>query len=137
VLALCALLALNTALASGTAVATTSSERQGHAMVNRARASHGIYGLRLSSALSKRAHRHSSRMAESGRLFHSCLTCSRARGTSASAENVGVGDTLKKIHAALMNSSSHRRNILSKQYRRVGVGVVRRSGRLWVTQLFA
>jgi uncharacterized protein YkwD len=137
VLALCALLALNTALASGTAVATTSSERQAHAMVNQDRTSHGIFGLRLSSALSKQAHRHSSRMAESGRLFHSCLTCSRGRGTSASAENVGMGDTLKKIHAALMNSSSHRQNILSKQYRRVGVGVVRRSGRLWVTQLFA
>ena len=77
-------------------------------------------------------------MAESGRLFHSCLTCRRASGSSSAlAENVGVGDTLKAVHQALMASSSHRSNILSKAYNRVGVGVVRRGGRMWVTQLFA
>ncbi|MGH2691067.1 MAG: CAP domain-containing protein [Actinomycetota bacterium] len=107
-------------------------------MINGARASSGLDGLRLSSAMSKRAHRHSARMAESGRLFHSCLTCSRASGsTSAIAENVGVGDSLKKVHTALMKSSTHRANILSKDYERVGVGIVRRSGRVWVTELFS
>lgn len=76
-------------------------------------------------------------MAESGRLFHSCLTCPRSSGSiSAVAENVGVGDTLNKVHSALMNSSSHRRNILSNDFVRVGVGVVRRGGRVWVTELF-
>jgi uncharacterized protein YkwD len=56
---------------------------------------------------------------------------------SALAENVGVGDSLEKIHSALMASASHRRNILSSSHQRVGIGVVSRGGRLWVTQLFA
>jgi uncharacterized protein YkwD len=76
-------------------------------------------------------------MAEAGRLFHSCLTCSRASGMSAQAENVGVGDSLKKIHSALMASASHRQNILSGSHQRIGIGVVSKGGRLWVTQLFA
>ena len=136
-LALCAAISLSTAFHSGTAVATTSTERRGHQLINSARSSHGLNGLRLSSALSKRAHRHSIHMAESGRLFHSCLNCRRGSGSRALAENVGVGDTVKVVHRALMDSSSHRRNILSSDFRRVGVGVVRRSGRVWVTQLFA
>jgi uncharacterized protein YkwD len=136
VLALCAALTLSTAFYSGTAIATTSTERKLHSLINSARGSHGLGGLTLSTALSKRAHRHSARMADSGRLFHSCLTCRRGTGTTASAENVGVGDTLQKVHVALMNSASHRANILSKSHKRVGVGVVSRGGRVWVTQLF-
>jgi uncharacterized protein YkwD len=76
-------------------------------------------------------------MAESGRLFHSCLSCRRGSGSRALAENVGVGDTVKVVHRALMDSSSHRANILNKSYDRVGVGIVRRGGRTWITQLFA
>ena len=136
-IALCAALALSTAFSSGTAVATTSPERRVHGMINGERTSSGLGGLRLSAAMSRRAHRHSAQMAESGRLFHSCLTCSRGSGSSAQAENVGVGDTIQAVHQALMASSSHRANILGKAYNRVGVGVVRRGGRMWVTQLFA
>lgn len=135
-LALCAIFAF-TALSSGTSVATTSKEHHLHAMVNSARSSSGLGGLRLSGSLSRRAHRHSARMAESGRLFHSCLSCRRGGRSSALAENVGVGDTLRAVHRALMRSSSHRRNILSKAYDRIGVGIVRRGGRIWITQLFA
>lgn len=136
VFALCAALTLSTALTSGTAIATTSTERKLHSLVNNARGSQGLGGLTLSTALSKQAHRHSARMADSGRLFHSCLTCSRGTGARAQAENVGVGDSLQKIHVALMGSSSHRANILSKSHSKIGIGVVRRGGRVWVTQLF-
>ncbi len=137
VFALCAAISLSTAFSSGTAVATTSTERTLHGLVNQAREKQGLGGLALSTALSKRAHRHSARMAESGRLFHSCLTCRRSSGsTRAVAENVGVGDTLAKVHAALMASSSHRRNILSRSHKRVGIGIVSRGGRVWGTQLF-
>jgi uncharacterized protein YkwD len=75
-------------------------------------------------------------MADAVRLFHSCLECRRGSGSAALAENVGVGDTLGKVHNALMASSSHRKNILSSRFRTVGVGVVRSGGRVWVTQLF-
>jgi len=137
VLALCAAISLGTAFHSGTAVATTSTEHRGHELINSARSPRGLNGLRLSSALSKRAHRHSAHMAESGRLFHSCLNCRRGSGSRALAENVGVGDTVKVVHRALMASSSHRANILNESYDRVGVGIVRRGGRTWITQLFA
>ena len=135
-LALCAALTLGTAFSSGTALAVTSAERKLHSLVNDARGSHGLDRLTLSAALSKQAHRHSARMADSGRLFHSCLACRRGAGSGASAENVGVGDSLHKVHVALMASASHRANILSSSYDRVGVGVVSRGGRVWVTQLF-
>jgi uncharacterized protein YkwD len=51
-------------------------------------------------------------------------------------ENVGVGSTVRSVHRALMNSTSHRRIILSRAFTSVGVGVVRSGGRAWVTEIF-
>jgi uncharacterized protein YkwD len=105
-------------------------------MVNQARSQNGLDSLSLSDKLSRRAHRHSEEMADSGTLFHSCLSCNGRRGPSAIGENVGVGPNLQDIHDALMDSQSHRDNILSTAYDRVGIGIVRRGDRLWVTELF-
>lgn len=106
-------------------------------MINRARDDRSVGSLSLSERLSRRAHRHSEEMADAGTLFHSCLSCSGRRSPSAMGENVGVGDSLQAVHNALMDSSSHRENILSSAYQRVGVGIVKRGGRVWVTELFA
>jgi uncharacterized protein YkwD len=35
-----------------------------------------------------------------------------------------------------MRSTVHRSNILRAGYRRIGIGVVRRNGRYWVTEIF-
>ena len=136
-LALCAAILLGTALSSGTAVATSSQETQLHDLINDARRANGVGRLALSERLSQRAHNHSERMANAGSLFHSCLDCGGSRNTSTMAENVGVGGSLGAIHKALMGSSGHRANILSAAFERVGVGVVRRGRRIWVTQIFA
>jgi uncharacterized protein YkwD len=53
------------------------------------------------------------------------------------AENIGVGASVQAVHDALMDSSGHRENILGSGYQRVGVGIVRRGDRVWVTELFA
>ncbi len=136
-LALCAAILLGTALSSGTAVATSGLEAEVHDQINGARRANGVPRLALSERLSQRAHNHSERMADEGSLFHSCLDCGGSRNTSTMAENVGVGGSLGAVHKALMASSGHRANILGAAFDRVGVGVVRRGGRVWVTQIFA
>jgi uncharacterized protein YkwD len=123
------------AVSSTTAVATSSPERHLFSMVNQARDANGKGRLGLSDSLSRRAHRHSEQMADAGSLFHSCLECGKRRSPSM-AENVGVGGSLGAVHDALMASSGHRANILGG-FDRVGVGVVRRGDRVWVTELFA
>lgn len=136
-IALCAAMLLSTAFGSTTARATSRTENRLHDLINDARASNGRGRLNLSASLSRRAHRHSERMADSGSLFHSCLDCGKRRSYSTMAENVGAGGSLGAVHNALMSSSGHRENILGPDFRRVGVGVVRRGGRVWVTELFA
>lgn len=134
-IALCAATALSAALPPGASLATSSQEQQLHGMLNQARSDNGVGPLGLSQKLSRRAHGHSERMADSGRLFHSCLNCRGRR--SRMGENVGVADSIREVHRMLMNSSSHRANILGPGFERVGVGVVRKGGRVWVTEIFA
>jgi uncharacterized protein YkwD len=43
---------------------------------------------------------------------------------------------MKSLHLAFMDSAPHRRNILYRAYKYVGIGVVRSGGRMWVTVLF-
>ena len=135
-IALCAATLLSTAFGSTTATAATTKEQQLFSMINGARSANGRSRLSLSDQLTRRAHNHSERMAEAGSIFHSCLDCGKRRSYSTMAENVGVGGSLGAVHDALMASDGHRDNILGA-FERVGVGVVRRGGRVWVTELFA
>ena len=116
-----------------TARATTSAEQAVYALINDARANVGVRPLKLSERLSRIAHRHSRQMAINRYLFHSCLTCI---GGSSLGENVGYGADYQIVQGKLMASTPHRANILAKKFRRVGVGVVRRGGLAWVTQIF-
>ena len=101
-------------------------------MVNGSRAAHGVRPVKLSEKLSRRAHKHSMRMAASRTLYHSCVSCRYRRA----AENVGMGRSVERVHNMLMASSGHRANILNGTYGRIGVGVVKRGGRVWVTEIF-
>ena len=122
------------------ASAVTDSERKMVRLVNRSRRNHGLSALKISRKLSRKAHRHSVRMARRGYLFeHSCLSCVLNRSGvdwSIGGENVGYGSTLWRIHRAMMRSTVHRSNILRRGYRRIGIGVVKRGGRYWVTEIF-
>jgi uncharacterized protein YkwD len=120
------------------AEATTRAEESLFALINKARVNHDRRKVRLSPALTRKAHRHSARMADAGRIFHhSCLPCLVSGWDwRVIGENVGTGESVRSVHRALMASSGHRRNILRRAFTKVGVGVVKSGGRVWVTEIF-
>ena len=75
-------------------------------------------------------------MASTGKMEHNPNLGSQVTGWSSVGENVGFGPSELSVHTALMNSPGHRANILNTGYAQVGVGVVVRNGRVWVTEVF-
>jgi uncharacterized protein YkwD len=124
--------------AADKATAVTDSERALLRLINRSRRNHGRSALKLSLKLTGSAHKHSARMARRGYTYHSCLRC-LMDGSGVSwrwaGENVGSAGSLRAIHRSMMRSAIHRSNILKGPARRIGAGVVRRSGRYWVTEI--
>jgi uncharacterized protein YkwD len=120
------------------AEAASSPERAMQWRHNYARKSREIRGLKFSPSLSLKAERHSLKMARSGYIYHSsCLSCTfSSYSWSVGGENVGVGSSVRSLHRAFMDSPPHRRNILYRAYRYIGIGVVKSGGRMWVTVLF-
>lgn len=106
--------------------------------VNNARDNKGLRNLRVSAWLSKKAQTHSNKMARQGRLYHTrCLSCMfKSRRWRKIGENVGLGETIQRVHRAMMKSSGHRSNILGRGYSRIGVGIKGTRRGLWVTEIF-
>jgi len=105
--------------------------------VNSARANAGRRPLSLRSDLSGVAYRWSQKMAASGTLKHNPNLTRQVSGWRWVGENVGYGPDWRAVHVALMNSPSHRANILDRDYSQIGIGVVVGSGgRVWITQVF-
>jgi uncharacterized protein YkwD len=104
-------------------------------LVNGSRRHHDLRALDLNATLSKKAWRHSKRMAERNSVFHTADLYSLVRRYRPSAwgENVGMAGTLKRMEVLFMRSAPHRANILSSRFRHIGVGVVRARDRIWVT----
>lgn len=111
-------------------------ERDFHALINVERAKRGLGALEVRSDIVNVARRHSERMASDSRLYHNPNFSTQITGWQRVAENVGYGPRVQTIHDALMNSEGHRRNILDATVTQVGIGVVVRDGRVWVTQNF-
>jgi uncharacterized protein YkwD len=127
-----------TATPARPAQASTSPERELQTRHNHARRTREIRTLEFSVSLSRKAEQHSQAMARKGYIYHTrCLSCVfDGYNWSVGGENVGVGATARGLHRAFMDSSPHRRNVLYREYRYVGIGAVRSGGRLWVTVLF-
>jgi uncharacterized protein YkwD len=121
-----------------TAAGTTSKERRVLDMINASRSARGVRTLSMSERLSRMARRHSRSMARERRLFHhSCLSCRFPSGSwKHLGENVGTAPSLRRVHRMMMNSAAHRDTLLNGGFDRVGVGVVRRGGSYWVTEIF-
>jgi uncharacterized protein YkwD len=119
------------------APAEASSDRQARlvARINDARAVHGLPALAVSERLTTYARKHSVAMWRQRQLFHTSdfgvICCWSLIG-----ENVAVGFGTGQVHRGLMASPPHRSNILHPAMRAVGVGAVKRDGRIWVTQVF-
>jgi uncharacterized protein YkwD len=110
-----------------------------HQLINSARADAGLGALGLSSSLSSKARKHSAAMADQRRLVHHrCLSCTfGGSGWSVLGENVGAGSSVGAVHRKMLRSAGHRDNILRNGYDRVGIGIVRARGLVWVTEIFA
>ena len=115
-----------------------SSAEQFLALTNQARAAAGLSSLRIDTNVSAYALTHSQQMASQKTLFHTTdwLTALSGATWRVAGENVGAGDTLAHIQTAFLNSSSHRANILNRNFTRVGIGVYTDANATWITVLF-
>ncbi|MCP4676285.1 MAG: CAP domain-containing protein [Deltaproteobacteria bacterium] len=113
--------------------------------LNAARARHGLSLLIRDARLDRVAKAHSMDMAGSDFFGHvspsrGTLTDRLANGglsPARTAENVARSHNLIRIHRNLMDSPSHRVNILDSVLTHVGIGVVRDGKDLIVTEIFA
>jgi uncharacterized protein YkwD len=120
------------------AEAASSTEKQMASYINKARANHGRAGLAFSYKLSQYARKHSATMAAKNRLYHNPKLAKWLSGYDWNilGENVGVGPSIHSLHKAFMASPGHRANNLDKRFKQVGVGVVWKNGRVWITIIF-
>jgi uncharacterized protein YkwD len=118
--------------------ATWTPRRDMLGWMNDARTDRGTRALDRGWRLRAMADDHSRAMADAGRIFHTVSLGSRLRFVSwkVAGENVGAGGSMRSLYDAFMRSDPHRRNILGRDYRRVGVGVYAHDGFLWVTLIF-
>jgi uncharacterized protein YkwD len=116
----------------------TNAERAFARRTNRARANHGLPKLTIDPQLSKTSTKHTVSMVYKKLLYHTTNAQFYARVTDWSmlGENVGEGGGVISLENAFMHSPEHRANILERQYRYIGVGVIRKNGVMWVTVQF-
>ena len=107
------------------------------AMINSARAAHGLPALAVSGDLTTAARAQAGRMAASRTLAHTPNLGGAVCCWTTVGENVGEGPSASSIESAFMGSAEHRANILSSAYTQVGIGaVVDNAGTLWVSEIF-
>lgn len=92
-------------------------------MTNADRVKRGLKALSTAADLQSVAQQRADEMARSKRLAHTTNLGSKVSGWQRLGENVGRGPTLQEIETALMNSPSHRENILDRDFTQLGVGV--------------
>ena len=117
--------------------AAPSQQQQVVNITNQRRAEAGVHAVRVNSALSAAAQRHSQDQANSNRMSHTGSDGSSA-GTRIArtgyqacgwAENIAAGQPdAQRVMQSWMNSPDHRANILSRSYYEIGVGLAYSSG---------
>ncbi|HEY8202834.1 MAG TPA: CAP domain-containing protein [Actinomycetota bacterium] len=96
----------------------------------------GLAPLQLDPTLVATARAHSAQMSAGNRLFHTTdLAAGAPPKWRTLGENVAMSTSLNALNARLMQSPTHRGNILG-DFDRVGIGVVVAGGRIWATQEF-
>lgn len=124
----------------------SAQEKTAWNLLNSDRNSNGLSSLPLDAELSRIARIKSEDMRDNGYFAHESPTYGNVRDMlkrfgysfSAAGENIAHHATVLKAQAAFMSSDGHRRNILSSNWTRVGVGVCYDAqGYVYVTQIFA
>jgi uncharacterized protein YkwD len=123
-------------VASQPADASRAVEREFAQMVNDTRAVALKSSLQVNEQLVRRARRHSKQMARRGELFHSNLDPLLGNGRRSVGENVAYAGSLDSALDAFLDSPPHLANILG-DFDETGVGIMRRDGVYWITQIFA
>jgi uncharacterized protein YkwD len=134
-------LAVTLAAVSGPVPAQATAEERAQMLswINQARKSHGAKPLDATWDLWRVARNHSLDMSEDGDLYHSSNLSQKLSFTNWSTygENVGVGMKVRDLYEAFMRSDGHRRNILDRDFHKVGIGFARDgNGVVWVTMIF-
>ena len=115
------------------------------AKTNDFRKANGLPSLQINDHLNELAQKHSEAMAKGSTSFgHDGFDKRNARATasiktlSSFAENVAYGpETAAQVVENWKNSAGHRRNMLGKSYKIIGVGIARgKNGQLFYTQIF-
>lgn len=112
--------------------------------INAARAEAGVAPLVLDQELCDGAALKSKDMAVNGYFSHTSPTYGSPFGMMkslgityrAAGENIAMNASVKGAHAAFMNSSGHRANILNAQFKKAGLGFYQDGPYLYVTQWF-
>ena len=115
-----------------TGVIDEADENSMLALINTERTSRGLKSLKLNTAARTVARDYSKRMLAEGYFSHvdndGHTPFDRLRAGNvafgAAGENLALAPTLQRAHNGLMNSPGHRANILSKNYRTVGIGII-------------
>lgn len=141
------LFSLGTAAPAGAAAAgvpLTADEQQMAGLINQARNNAGIPSLTVDPTLSSLARTKALDMASNGYFSHTSPTYGspfqmiKAAGITYTyaGENLAKASTVTYAFKALMVSSGHKGNILSKKYDRVGVGVATSGSYKIIVQMF-
>jgi uncharacterized protein YkwD len=146
-LRLAAAAALTLLLLSGTPAAAAEprtgeeafAEQQFLSMANSSRSQASLGPLSPSGAWLEPARDHSEQMSVTNSIFHDPNLSAEAASIGCwkrVGENVGRGFSIDAIHTALMNSPTHRANVLG-DFDELGVGVeIAPDGMIYVTQRF-
>jgi hypothetical protein len=126
--------ALSAVTASPAFADPASEEAQFLALTNQLRASHGLGTLATNGELVSIARTWSANMANAGAISHNMnLPNQVSVYWSKLGENVGTGWDVPSIQTAFINSPHHYENLVDPAYNYVGVGVVDRGGKIYVT----
>lgn len=139
--ALAASLVVATGAPASAAEPTPSAyQQQAFRATNAARTAEGLRALRTDDCVRKAAVRQARLMAQREQMFHQDLGDVLADcGLTAVAENVAAGYASGRavVRQGWMRSEGHRANILTPQYRLLGVGARRgHDGTWYVAQVF-
>lgn len=128
-----------------TSASLSVQEQEAGNLLNSDRGRYNLPPLAIDPELSRIARIKSQDMLAGGYFSHTSPTYGSVRDMltrfgypySAASENIARHSTLEKAQAALISSPSHRRNVLSTAFTKVGIGVATTpEGYVYVTQIF-
>ncbi len=105
--------------------------------INILRASAGQQPLRHNIALTKVATAWSQQLADSGEFFHNpSYSKQYPAGFSTWGENIAMNYSAENAQESLKNSPGHYENMVNPRFTDIGIGIVIKDGRVYVTQNF-